>query len=73
MLYGENNCSVEKNHWEKFGNDLMAMCENGELCDMTLVCEDGDIHAHRFVLSTWSNAFSKMLKNPPTQHQRTKY
>ena len=30
------------------------------------MCEDGDVHGHRFVLSTESNVFSKMLKSSNT-------
>ena len=52
-----------KNYWETFRNSLMEMRKTGDFCDVTLVCEDGDVRAHGFVLSTGSNVFSKMLKS----------
>ena len=55
-----------KNYWETFRNSLMEMRKTGDFCDVTLVCEDGDVHAHGFVLSTGSNVFSKMLKSSNT-------
>ena len=40
--------------------------DDSDFCDVTLVCEDGDVLAHGFVLSTGSNVFSKMLKSTNT-------
>ena len=55
-----------ENYWETFSNSLVEMRKTGDFCDVTLVCEDGDVRAHGFVLSTGSNVFSKMLKSTNT-------
>ena len=52
-----------KNYQECFRFSLMEMRRTGDFCDVTLVCEDGDVRAHRLVLSTGSSVFSKMLKS----------
>ena len=56
------NIFVEwKNHHEEFRYSLMERRRSGDFCDVTLMCEDGDILAHQIVLSAGSSVFNRML------------
>ena len=59
----EKVCVQWKNSHEQFKSSLIEMRRNSDFCDVTLVCDDGDVRAHRLVLSAGSNVFSKMLKS----------
>ena len=51
-----------KNYHQQFKFSLLEMRRTGDFCDVTLVCEDGEVQAHQLVLSTGSEVFSRMLK-----------
>ena len=52
-----------KNYSNQFRYSIMEMKQTGDFSDVTLVCEDGEIQAHRLVLSTGSRLLCKMLKD----------
>ena len=51
-----------KNYHEQFRFSIMEMRRTGDFCDVTLMCEDGEVQAHQMVLITGSEVFSRMLK-----------
>ena len=50
------------NYQEQLRNSLSEMRRTGDFSDITLIYEDGEVWAHKLVLSTGSTVFNKMLK-----------
>ena len=52
--------------WNDFQENLKAsfdqLREGSDLSDVTLVCDDGEVKAHRLVLSSCSPFFKRLLK-----------
>ena len=59
----EKACVQWKNSQEQFRYSLMEMRSKCKFFDVTLMCDDGDVCAHRLVLPAGSSVFSKMLKS----------
>jgi len=58
----EENYLLKWNDFEKNLSDgLKALKVDNTFCDVTLVCEDSQLEAHRVVLSVCSNFFQKIL------------
>jgi len=68
MGSSENFCL----RWNDFGSTIQDaftdLQEDSEYFDITLICDDGQIKAHRVVLSACSPFFRKVFKKNPHQH-----
>ena len=58
--------------WEKFSSHLLEIFKgiktSGQLHDVTLVCADGEINAHKLILFGGSNFFQSVLTKSSHQH-----
>jgi len=58
--------------WEKFSSNILETFKNvkksGQLHDVTLVCNDGEINAHKLILFGGSNFFQSVLTKSTHQH-----
>ena len=52
----------------KFKSSFSCLLENKNFVDVTLVCQDGQISAHKVILSASSSLFLKILKSNPHPH-----
>ena len=59
----EKVCVQWKNSPEQLRYSLMKIRRKHEFFDVTLMCDDGDVCAHRLVLFAGSSVFRKMLKS----------
>ena len=59
--------------WGEFqpfiSNSVRSLRVLGDFADVTLVCEDGQLEAHKFILSACSPFFQRVLKLRPLQQQ----
>ena len=61
-MMAEENYLLKWNDFEKNLIDgLKALKVDNRFCDLTLVCEDSQLEAHRVVLSACSNFFRNVL------------
>ena len=59
-----NNFSFRWSEFDLQRNiELKEIRDNSDLLDVTLACDDGQIGAHKLILSAGSNFFQKVLKN----------
>merc|ERR1719222_499008 len=67
--YGEKLCLK----WNDFQENLKAsfnqLREGNDFSDVTLVCDDGEVEAHKLVLSSSSPLFKKLLQKAKHPHQ----
>jgi len=58
--------------WEKFSSNILEtfkdIKKSGQLHDVTLVCKDGEINAHKLILFGGSNFFQSVLTKSSHQH-----
>merc|ERR1719500_2070794 len=58
--------------WDKHEQErttrLVSIWENSDFVDVTLACDDGQIEAHKVILSAASPFFQKILKRNPHSH-----
>ena len=65
----EENYLLKWNDFEKNLSDgLKALKLNNTFCDVTLLCEDSQLEAHRVVLSVSSNFFQNILTKNSHSH-----
>ena len=59
-------------YWNDFETDMLGalkiLQDEKEFCDVTLVCEENQIQAHKVILSASSSVFRNMLRRNPQQH-----
>ena len=69
MSMGEKFCLK----WNDFQENIMAsfgkLREGNDFSDVTLVCDDGEIEAHKVVLSSCSPFFQRLLQKVKQHHQ----
>merc|ERR1740137_486013 len=58
--------------WSDFGDNLASsfkdLREDGDLLDVTLVCDDDQLEAHKIILSASSVFFKSVIKRNPHAH-----
>ena len=57
-----------KHHHDTQACNLKALWENGEFLDVTLVCDDGQVEAHKVILSSASPFLREILQRNPHSH-----
>ena len=59
-------------HWKSFQSTILGAFKNyrrdGAFTDVTLVCGEGQVQAHKVVLSACSSFFSRILLQNPHPH-----
>ena len=65
-----DNCHLNfKEHSENIVSSLSQLRQTQDLCDVTLVSEDGQqLGAHKIILSAGSSFFMQLFKNNPNPH-----
>ena len=53
---------------DNFSSSFKDLREEGELCDITLACDDDQIEAHKIILSASSSFFKSVIKRNPHVH-----
>lgn len=68
-MMAEENYLLKWNDFEKNLSDgLKALKVDNTFCDVTLVCEESQLEAHRVVLSVCSNFFQNVLTKNSHSH-----
>ena len=57
-----------KHHHETQACNLRSLWESGEFLDVTLVCDDGQVEAHKVILSSASPFLREILQRNPHSH-----
>ena len=65
---GEELFLEAKDFASKFKSSFSCLLENKNFIDVTLVCHDGQISAHKVILSASSSLFLQILKDNPHPH-----
>ena len=55
-------------HQQTVASTLQSMWKNDEFLDVTIASDDGQINAHKFILSAASPFFQTVLKHNPHSH-----
>ena len=53
---------------ESWANSFNRLRKSNELCDITLVCDNGQVTAHKVILSAGSEFFLKIIQQNPHSH-----
>jgi len=56
------------NYSSDLSSSLSTLLSSSSLCDCTLVCEDGQLSAHKVILAATSTFFSSVFKQNPHNH-----
>merc|ERR1719466_629260 len=64
-----NNLSFENSNFNSsFFSSISSLLHTSSLCDVTLVCDDGQLSAHKVILAASSSFFSSVFQTNPHNH-----
>merc|ERR1719427_1763 len=64
-----NNLSFENSNFSSsFSSSISSLLHTSSLCDVTLVCDDGQLSAHKIILAASSSFFSSVFQANPHNH-----
>jgi len=64
-----NHLSFENSNFSSsFSSSISSLLHTSSLCDVTLVCDDGQLSAHKIILAASSSFFSSVFQANPHNH-----